>query len=42
MSGRVHNLAGVAPGEYTLIAAPLRLVGVEAAPARALLLDRAP
>ena len=36
------NLADVAPGEYTLVAAPIRLGGVEAAPARALLLDRAP
>jgi len=33
------NLAGIAPGRYTLVAAPIRLVGVEAAPARALLLE---
>ena len=36
------NLAGVEPGHYTLVAAPLRLAGTEAAPARALLLDPAP
>lgn len=36
------NLAGVAPGTYTLVAAPLKLTGTEAAPARALLLDTAP
>jgi arylformamidase len=36
------NLAGAAPGEYMLVAAPIRLVGTEAAPARALLLDPAP
>lgn len=36
------NLAGVGPGHYTLVAAPLRLAGTEAAPARALLLDPAP
>jgi arylformamidase len=36
------NLAGVAPGIYTLVAAPLKLSGTEAAPARALLLDTAP
>jgi arylformamidase len=36
------NLAGVAPGTYTLVAAPLKLVGTEAAPARALLIDGAP
>ena len=36
------NLAGVEPGEYTLVAAPIRLVGTEAAPARALLIVRAP
>ena len=35
------NLAGVAPGTYTLVAAPLKLVGTEAAPARALLIDQA-
>ena len=33
------NLAGVAPGEYTLVCAPIKLVGTEAAPARALLID---
>jgi arylformamidase len=36
------NLAGVATGEYTLVAAPIKLVGTEAAPVRALLIDRAP
>jgi arylformamidase len=36
------SLGGVEPGEYTLVAAPLRLAGIEAAPARALLLDPAP
>ena len=36
------NLDGVEPGEYTLVAAPINLRGIEAAPARALLLDRAP
>jgi len=36
------NLAGVEPGVYTLVAAPVRLVGTEAAPARALLIDEAP
>ncbi|HUG30653.1 MAG TPA: cyclase family protein [Candidatus Limnocylindria bacterium] len=36
------NLAGVKPGTYTLVAAPIRLVGAEAAPARAILLDQAP
>lgn len=35
------NLADVDPGEYTLVAAPIRLVGTEAAPVRAILLDRA-
>jgi len=35
------NLAGVAPGTYTLVAAPLKLVGTEAAPTRALLIDQA-
>lgn len=33
------DLAGVEPGRYTLMAAPLRLVGVEASPVRAVLLD---
>jgi arylformamidase len=36
------NLAAVEPGTYILVAAPIRLTGIEAAPARALLLDRAP
>jgi arylformamidase len=36
------NLAGVEPGEYTLVCAPIKLTGTEAAPARALLIDRAP
>jgi arylformamidase len=36
------NLAGVEPGVYTLVAAPIRLIGTEAAPARALLIDQAP
>ena len=36
------NLAGVEPGVYTLVCAPIRLGGTEAAPARALLIDRAP
>jgi arylformamidase len=35
------NLAGIETGPYTLVAAPLRLAGIEAAPARALLLDPA-
>lgn len=33
------NLAGIQPGHYTLVAAPIRLTGIEAAPARALLLE---
>jgi arylformamidase len=33
------NLNGIAPGRYMLIAAPIRLMGVEAAPARALLIE---
>jgi len=32
------DLAGVEPGSYTLVAVPLRLVGLEASPVRALLL----
>lgn len=36
------NLAGIEPGAYTLVAAPIRLVGTEAAPARAILIDAAP
>ena len=35
------NLADVQPGPYTLVCVPLRLVGSEAAPARAILLDQA-
>ena len=35
------NLADVAPGAYTLVCAPIRLVGTEAAPARALLIYQA-
>jgi len=36
------DLSGVAPGLYTLIALPLRLVGVEASPVRAVLLPATP
>jgi len=36
------DLHAVSRGAYTLVAAPLRLTGVEAAPARALLIDPAP
>jgi len=36
------DLHAVSRGPYTLVAAPLRLTGVEAAPARALLIDPAP
>jgi arylformamidase len=36
------NLDGVEPGDYTLVAAPIRLAEAEAAPARALLIDPAP
>ena len=36
------NLAGVEAGVYTLVAAPIRLIGTEAAPTRALLIDQAP
>ena len=36
------NLAGVEAGVYTLVAAPVRLIGTEAAPTRALLIDQAP
>ena len=36
------NLHGIDPGAYTLVAAPIRLAGTEAAPARALLIDAAP
>jgi arylformamidase len=35
------NLGLVEPGEYTLVAAPLRLVGTEAAPVRAILMGPA-
>ena len=35
------NLASVEPGEYTLVCAPIRLMDTEAAPARALLIERA-
>ncbi len=34
------NLTGIAPGEYLLVCLPLRLNGAEAAPARAVLIDR--
>jgi arylformamidase len=33
------NLAAVAPGTYTLVAAPVKLMDVEAAPVRALLIE---
>jgi arylformamidase len=33
------NLAGIQAGRYTLVAAPIRLTGIEAAPARALLIE---
>ncbi len=33
------DLTGVAPGRYTLVALPLRLVGFDASPVRAVLLD---
>lgn len=36
------NLAAIEPGTYTLVAAPLRLSGAEAAPTRAVLIDPAP
>ncbi len=32
------NLAGVPPGEYTLVCLPLKLKGADGAPARAVLL----
>jgi kynurenine formamidase len=32
------DLSGADPGSYTLVAVPLRLVGLEASPVRALLL----
>ena len=34
------DLAGVAPGRYELIALPLRLVGADASPVRAVLIER--
>src|ERR687887_444575 len=34
------DLRGVEPGEYRLVCAPLKLVGSDGAPARALLLDQ--
>lgn len=34
------RLRDVSPGEYDMIAAPLKIVGIDAAPARVLLLDR--
>jgi arylformamidase len=33
------NLAAIQPGRYTLVAAPIRLTGIEAAPARAILIE---
>jgi len=33
------NLSGIAPGTYQLICLPLRIAGVEGAPARAILID---
>ncbi len=33
------DLSGVAPGEYQLVALPLRLVGADASPVRAVLID---
>ena len=36
------NLHGIDPGVYTLVAAPIRLAGTEAAPARAVLIDSTP
>ena len=35
----VIDLSGIAPGRYTLAALPVKLVGSEAAPARAVLLE---
>jgi arylformamidase len=34
------DLSGVGPGEYELICLPLKLIGTEGAPARALLRSR--
>lgn len=34
------NLAGIAPGLYELVCLPLRIVGADGAPARAILIDR--
>jgi arylformamidase len=36
------DLAAVKPGEYELIALPLRLVGADASPVRAVLVERSP
>ena len=33
------NLSGIAPGEYTLYCLPLKLVGADGAPARAILVE---
>jgi len=33
------DLSSVPPGDYTIVAAPLKLVGAEAAPARVYLLS---
>ena len=35
------NLSGIAPGPYQLVCLPLRLDGIEGAPARAILIDGA-
>jgi arylformamidase len=35
------TLANVEPGTYTLVAAPIKLMGIEAAPVRAILIDAA-
>jgi arylformamidase len=34
------NLSGVAPGTYELVCLPLRIAGIDGAPARAILIDR--
>jgi arylformamidase len=34
------SLGGIAPGEYDLICMPLRLEGLDGAPARAILIER--
>src|SRR5699024_1904874 len=36
------RLKNIDPGEYFMVAAPLKMVGTEAAPARVLLFDEAP